>query len=430
MPLRLARIFFQPLLMYHFPPWTSMYVWQPFLLGSLTLLLWTSLVTAAFYIDNANSSVRYYSLQNSAWKQYGSDLGTITLYPEPRESVTVSYETCYNETYCLGRCMTDDECEAQIPFAGTGITIYVTNAGFQGVNASLSVDGVHSINGTIPPPTSPSYQTPRVSLLAIQSLAYAYHIATLSILDWDGGNTSLYFDYAMIEDSTATSQPLTPTPTTSAIPSLPSTFLSMPSVTMLTATVLLTKTARKTTTRTTTAATSHTSASLSSTSSCSHCLRVVEIAVPCAISALLVTGAIFYLKLRRARAKKEADGRKPEPFTVVQRSPLPLAPAAEEKARIRAAQSRVLGVRIEACSGDTLSVRDGLFPGCSSDVGREYTTGSEESSEPLINDCAHSATSVLSDTVVAPQSNPFRPSSIHTPPPSYSDRGLPWGWAT
>ncbi|KAI6111036.1 hypothetical protein F5141DRAFT_1063425 [Pisolithus sp. B1] len=307
-----------------------MYAWQRFCLGLFASLPWTSLVAAEFYIDNANLSVVYYSMGNAAWTQYSTQLGTITLNVN-NQSIPVDAGMCYDESY--SPCMTADECQAQIPFAGTGITIYVMNAGFQGVNASLSVDGAYSVNGTIPPPTPPSYQTPRVSLLAIQSLAYAYHVATLSILDWDAGDTSLYFDYAQVEDSniqTTTSQPSTPSPA--------NTFSSASPVTMSTSIVNAIATTRETTTGTTTAAASYTSASSSTASGCSHCLRVIEIAVPCVIGALLVTGVILYLKLRRAKAKQPTDSCIPEPF-VAQRSPSLLTPAAEEKARLRAAQS-------------------------------------------------------------------------------------------
>ncbi|KAI6164205.1 hypothetical protein EDD17DRAFT_379997 [Pisolithus thermaeus] len=334
MPLRLVPIFLQLLLLYHLDSGVSMYAWQRFCLGLFASLPWTSLVAAEFYIDNANLSVVYYSMGNAAWTQYSTQLGTITLNVN-NQSIPVDAGMCYDESYSLAACMTADECQAQIPFAGTGITIYVMNAGFQGVNASLSVDGAYSVNGTIPPPTPPSYQTPRVSLLAIQSLAYAYHVATLSILDWDAGDTSLYFDYAQVEDSniqTTTSQPSTPSPA--------NTFSSASPVTMSTSIVNAIATTRETTTGTTTAAASYTSASSSTASGCSHCLRVIEIAVPCVIGALLVTGVILYLKLRRAKAKKPTDSCIPEPF-VAQRSPSLLTPAAEEKARLRAAQSQV-----------------------------------------------------------------------------------------
>ncbi|KAI6164198.1 hypothetical protein EDD17DRAFT_1562744 [Pisolithus thermaeus] len=270
-----------PLRIYHLDPGINMYVWQQFCLSLVVSLPWTSLVAAEFYIDNANLSVQYYPMQNSVWTQYGTGLGTVA-FTANDQSIAVNFSTCYDENYAVASCMTADECQAQIPFAGTGITIYVMNAGFQGVNASLSVDGAYSVNGTIPPPTPPSFQTPRVSLLAIQSLAYAYHIATLSILDWDAGNTSLYFDYALVEDSNiqvTTSQSSTPVTTPLATLSLPDAFISASSVMMFTTIVNATATTTTgettTTMGTTTAASytstsSYTSASSSTATSCSH----------------------------------------------------------------------------------------------------------------------------------------------------------------
>ncbi|KAI6009416.1 hypothetical protein F5J12DRAFT_823483 [Pisolithus orientalis] len=187
-----------------------------------------------------------------------------------------------------------------------------------------------------------------------------------------------------------------------------------------------TTTTMRGTTGTTTAVASHTSASSSSASSCSNCLRAIEIAAPCVISALLAAGIIFYLKSRRAKAKKEDN--RVAPFTDMPSAPLPSIPAAERKARMRAAQSWVLGVHTEAHFSDRPSVRDGLLSEGSSGVGRESPTcggGSEESDEIHINDRARSAASgvgpsaPLSDTVVALQSSPTQSHSAYGPPPSY-----------
>lgn len=442
MPLRLLPIFLQPVLIYHLHPEISMYFWLRSCLGLLPSLLCTSLAAAEFYIDNANMSVKYYSIPDSAWQQYGTHIGTIA-FTVNDQSIPVEFSTCFDQSYVVASCMTADECQAQIPFAGTGITIYVTNAGFQGVNASLSVDGAYSVNGTIPPPTPPSYQTPRVSLLAIQSLAYAYHIATLSILDWETGNTSLYFDYAMVEDSTVqttTSQLSTLATTPSATPFPVNTIFSAPSVTMLTtvltappSAIAATGETATTTGTTTTATASHTSASSSTTSGCSHCLRAIEIAVPCAAGALLITGVIFYLKSRRAKAKKRATSIIPEPFTDTQRLPSLLPPAAEGKARLRATRSWVPMVPLDV--SDLRSADVHFFSEYSAGVGRESANsgggrGSEESSEFLVNNCARltasgaSPSTPLSDTVVATQRSPTRSDGFHGPPPSYSDRGL------
>ena len=80
--------------------------------------------------------------------------------------------------------------------------MYVMHAGFQGVAASLTIDGGgQSITTTLPPPTPPSYQTPNVTLFDLQSLPNADHTATINLLDWDDGATSLYFDYALINES-------------------------------------------------------------------------------------------------------------------------------------------------------------------------------------------------------------------------------------
>ncbi|KAF9239705.1 hypothetical protein BU15DRAFT_74560 [Melanogaster broomeanus] len=77
------------------------------------------------------------------------------------------------------------------------------NAGFQGLSASLSVDGGEPVTTTIAAPSPPSYQTPNVSLFSIQSLSYAWHSATVNVLDWNDGPASFYFDYALINETYA-----------------------------------------------------------------------------------------------------------------------------------------------------------------------------------------------------------------------------------
>jgi len=79
--------------------------------------------------------------------------------------------------------------------------VYVMHAGFQGIAASLTIDGGgQSVTATLPPPTPPSYQTPNVTLFDLQSLPNADHTATINLLGWDDGTTSLYFDYALINE--------------------------------------------------------------------------------------------------------------------------------------------------------------------------------------------------------------------------------------
>ncbi|KAG6330778.1 hypothetical protein ID866_8311 [Astraeus odoratus] len=193
--------------------------------------------------------------------------------------------------------MTDDNCGVQIPFTGFGITIYILNAGFQGVNASLEVDGTHSVTTAIPPPSPPTYQTPRVPLFDIQSLAYADHTATLSILDWNGGNTSLYFDYALVDDTTQTT---TAQPTSSS---------SSDSTTSVTTEGLYTSAAASNVSSSTTIVSSTYSTSfLPSTSN----TRAIEIGTPCAIAGALLIGAVVYYVRSRRRTTQELQ---PFPFS-------------------------------------------------------------------------------------------------------------------
>jgi hypothetical protein len=104
----------------------------------------------------------------------------------------------------------------QLPPEGSGISVYIMHAGFQGITVSLTIDGGQSVTATLPPPTPPSYQTPNVSLFDLQLLPSADHTATINLLDWENGTTSLYFDYALINESYVELPSSTPSTTSHA----------------------------------------------------------------------------------------------------------------------------------------------------------------------------------------------------------------------
>ncbi|KAF8842532.1 hypothetical protein BDN67DRAFT_965647 [Paxillus ammoniavirescens] len=197
------------------------------------LLGWAGLAAAEYRIDNANVSVRYTSSSKASWKTFSFDTSNLTLVVDTGK-ITVDSSKCYNGNYILTTCTTSDGCQITIPFTGSGIIVYILNAGFQGVGASLSVDGGQAVTKTIAAPSAPSYQTPRVPLFSMQKMPYADHNATLNVLDWNDGATSFYFDYALINEdnleilSNQTSSipppPTSPasTPSTSSSPTVPS----------------------------------------------------------------------------------------------------------------------------------------------------------------------------------------------------------------
>jgi hypothetical protein len=88
-----------------------------------------------------------------------------------------------------------------MPFTGSGITMYVFNAGLSGMTASFSVDGSAAVSNTIQAPPPPTYQVSNVSLYNIQGLPTGNHTMIMTVLDWSGSATSMKFDYAYVNET-------------------------------------------------------------------------------------------------------------------------------------------------------------------------------------------------------------------------------------
>lgn len=65
----------------------------------------------------------------------------------------------------------------------------------------LEIDDGQSVTATSPPPTPPPYPPPNVPLSELQDLPSADHTATIDLLRWENGTTSLCLDYALIKKS-------------------------------------------------------------------------------------------------------------------------------------------------------------------------------------------------------------------------------------
>lgn len=115
-------------------------------------------------------------------------------------------------------CGTTDNCFVQIPFVGmqsrfiavilpspsilgSGITMYVYNAGASGMTASFSVDGGTAASNSIDAPPGPTFQVSNVSLFDIQGLPTGNHTMTMTLLDWNNGPTFMKFDYAHVNET-------------------------------------------------------------------------------------------------------------------------------------------------------------------------------------------------------------------------------------
>ncbi|KAI9569017.1 hypothetical protein HD554DRAFT_643066 [Boletus coccyginus] len=195
------------------------------------LLLLATGVLADYHIDNANSSVIYSmapSESGVAWSNYSVNTQELALsFSNSTGNYTVPLDSshCYDENYALGVCGTGDNCYVEMPFTGSGITMYVFNAGLSGMTASCSIDGGQANPNSIDAPPAPTYQISNVSLCSIQGLSSGNHTMKMTVLDWNGSATSMKFDYAYVNETfvatpatTSATSSMTSTSTSSQTP--------------------------------------------------------------------------------------------------------------------------------------------------------------------------------------------------------------------
>ena len=106
-----------------------------------------------------------------------------------------------------------NKCQGSQSLQGSGITIYVLQAGTNGVNASLRIDGGAPKYNVLRPPPGPNFYTPNVTLFNTQGITTGNHTATMTLQNWDNGFSGMMFDYALIN------QTVVPTTTTSSVAS-------------------------------------------------------------------------------------------------------------------------------------------------------------------------------------------------------------------
>lgn len=113
-------------------------------------------------------------------------------------------------------------------FLGSGITVFVYQAGPVGINASMSIDGAHAQTNVLSAPPAPSYEIANVSMFDVQQLPSGTHTLSLLINDLSGSYSGMMFDYAYINESLVTDTTTT-TPTTATSTAVPSSSPPSPS---------------------------------------------------------------------------------------------------------------------------------------------------------------------------------------------------------
>ncbi|KAF8123743.1 hypothetical protein EV363DRAFT_758214 [Boletus edulis] len=177
----------------------------------LPLFALISSVWADYYIDDTNTTLTYSSGPKAAWAPYAVGAETLELLLPNGTYQVIDAFVCYNHTYRYAACFDADTCLLTVPFTGSGITVYVNQAGPVGINASITVDGANAQTKVLNAPPAPAYQIANVSMFDVQQLPSGSHTLKLLINDLSGSYTGMMFDYAYVNETLVANTTLTTT---------------------------------------------------------------------------------------------------------------------------------------------------------------------------------------------------------------------------
>ncbi|KIJ16587.1 hypothetical protein PAXINDRAFT_168653 [Paxillus involutus ATCC 200175] len=182
----------------------------------LALSALASLARADYFIDDQNFTSLLYSENpgGAKWGPFQEGGETLSISLANGTLMTIDASQCYNYTYTYAACTVADDCQVQIPFTGSGITVYVLQAGAQGINASITIDGGSPKYNVLSAPPGPGFYIPNVTLFNLQGITTGNHVATMTVQNWDNIFSGMMFDYAAINETLVSS-----TTTSSSIPS-------------------------------------------------------------------------------------------------------------------------------------------------------------------------------------------------------------------
>ena len=83
---------------------------------------------------------------------------------------------------------------------GSGITIFSYRTAI-GTNASLTIDGNHTLTQTLPGAPAPNYAIANFSMFDVQQLPAGFHTASLTLNDLYGEASFMVWDYAYVNET-------------------------------------------------------------------------------------------------------------------------------------------------------------------------------------------------------------------------------------
>lgn len=156
---------------------------------------------ADYYIDDTNATLTYSSGPKAAWGPFAAGASTLSLLLPNGTYQTIDPFVCYNHTYRYAACYSTDSCILEMPFTGSGITVFVYQAGPVGINASISVDGGYNATNVLSAPPSPNYEIANVSMFSVQELETGSHTLWMTVNDLFGSYSGMMFDYAYVNET-------------------------------------------------------------------------------------------------------------------------------------------------------------------------------------------------------------------------------------
>ncbi|KAF8558510.1 hypothetical protein OG21DRAFT_1504252 [Imleria badia] len=177
-----------------------------------------STVWADYYIDDTNTTLTYSSGPKAAWAPYAVGAETLELLLPNGTYQVIDAFVCWNHTYRYAACFDTDTCLLTVPFTGSGITVYVYQAGPVGINASITIDNAHAQTNVLNAPPAPNYENTNVSMFNVQQLQSGPHTLSLLINDLSGSYSGMMFDYAYVNESLVTTTTTTTTATSTSTP--------------------------------------------------------------------------------------------------------------------------------------------------------------------------------------------------------------------
>ncbi|KAI6111044.1 hypothetical protein F5141DRAFT_1112212 [Pisolithus sp. B1] len=180
-------------------------------------------VWADYYIDDTNTTLTYSSGPKAAWGPFAAGGETLQLLLPNGTYQTIDPFVCYNHTYRYAACFSTDSCILEMPFTGSGITVFVYQAGPVGINASISIDGGRNETNVLSAPPAPNYEVANVPMFSVQELETGSHTLWMTVNDLFGSYSGMMFDYAYVNETfVSAAEASAATATTSSTSSLPS----------------------------------------------------------------------------------------------------------------------------------------------------------------------------------------------------------------